>query len=295
MFRRGRHEWCGLGPDLRRCAEQYFSTHLPTSRPFAATSSELMTKGTVAAAWGPQPTAQVKVTLDQLDDAVADLESPAFVVVENVDGDGGFIKALTRIFGRSRIATALERGWLEIVHGGGQTTFEVCLRHVGRFRLEPRVVLLLDSDRLFPTQRTANHDKAEQAAKEQVKVHVLELREAENYLPNRLLACVGRGTESSRRLTALKTLIPAQRGYYDMKHGLHKTAKTGSAKTAPAEHKALYEALPEPTAQALSSGFGSHVLVDCLVHAGSVQIQDFDKLGVTQELRHLLDLIDSVI
>jgi hypothetical protein len=159
------------------------------------------------------------------------------------------------------------------------------------------VVLILDSDRLFQNHRTANHEKAERAAKERIRVHVLELREVENYLPNRLLACLRRGTEFNKRLGALKTLTFEQRGYYDMKHGFQRTRAAGSAssKVVAPECTALYNGLPVATTQVLDIGFGEQVLINCLDHAGSLQPQDFDKIGVTEELRRLLTLIESVI
>jgi hypothetical protein len=82
-----------------------------------------------------------------------------------------------------------------------------------------RIAVLIDSDRLVPPERLPNHDMADLLRADGVEVHVLALREAENYVPNRILASCGNPSTASITLTRLGNLHPDQRGHYDMKKG----------------------------------------------------------------------------
>src|SRR5262249_13891263 len=113
-------------------------------------------------------------------------------IVEDQDSDGCFIRVLARVLQADQVLRALSQGWLEIEHGGGGSLAKVAESAVGRYRRLVRVAALLDSDRMVPGQRTNSHEKADRLRLLGVLVHVLELREAENYVPNRILRTIGR-------------------------------------------------------------------------------------------------------
>lgn len=213
----GRHDW-EADPVVQEAAARYFAHHLPR---LAGTYATLGRKGAVAAVWRgvSERTTVVRVCAADLDDHVEDLARPAVVVVENHQSDGSFLRVIARVFRAHRLESALERGWLQIDHGGGDTLASVAEAAAVRFRLRTRVAAMLDSDRWLPGQRTPAHDKADRLSRIGIVVHVLELREAENYVPNRVLQTVGRPGAASRKLDLLKQLTSEQRGHFNMKEG----------------------------------------------------------------------------
>jgi hypothetical protein len=288
-FTQGRHDWVELDIGCLEQAELYFSAHTTTYAPMAV---ELARKGSVAAAWTADAGTRIEVSRDDLEHVTEDLSRPAVLVVENLKADGGFVKAICRAFGDQRILDALDKRWLEIASGGGSTTSMVAQNCAANFRVHVRVVTLLDSDSLFPQHRTASHDKADTLEEYGAKTHVLTLREAENYIPNRRLAMLGRPSATRSRLDALKRLSLEQRGYYDMKNGFASDHKQGSL---PEARNELYANVPEPVRRANHDGFGGDVIIKAFSPDANLTEEDFDKLGVAAELRNLLATINTVI
>jgi hypothetical protein len=133
-------------------------------------------------------------------------------------------------------------------------------------------------------------DEVAKLLKEQgVNVHVLHLREAENYVPNRVLATLGKRRETSRRLDALKRLTPDQRGHFDMKHGFRAGIPDAQA--------TLYADLPVDVMTRLSSGFGERVLEALAAQADALDETDFEGVGpgVAEELRSILAMLREIV
>jgi hypothetical protein len=214
----GRHDWVVTDPAVITAAQRYLGEHVPTS---SESYVELARKGTVAAAWrgGASVATVVRVTGAELEDLATDLEQPAVLVVENGTSDGCFVHGLVLVFKAADVQRALAERWLLVEHGGGETLVEVVRSKVCLYRRQVRVAAILDSDRMLPGERTRAHDKAERLRERGVAVWVLTLREAENYVPNRVLGSIGRPSEASRKLNLLKRLTPEQRGHFDMKAG----------------------------------------------------------------------------
>lgn len=254
-FARGRHDWAVSPGDIEVIAA-YLDRH---AKHLAKGYTELARKAAVNhVAWAvanTQPPA--RVVPDDLRDHVADLERPAVVAVENNDSDGCFIKAIARVFGGMDLLHAIEEGWLVVDHGGGQP--DACRRaqeEHAKFRCLGRVAALFDSDRMVPGAVQEIHHRADQLREIGVLVHVLELREVENYIPNRVLRSVTPHRETSRRLDALKQLSHAQRGHFDMKYGF---GKTGGI---PDSQASLFTGVPEQVIIRLMQGFGKNVIKD---------------------------------
>lgn len=288
----GRHDWVA-DPETLDAADSYFRVHVPTMR---SGYSELGRKGAVDASWRPVTgnDARVRIMLDDVADVAADLCRSAVLVIEDQQSDGCFVRSIARVFARNRILTALKNDWLVLRHAGGERIVNVAEADRLTFRRLVRVVALLDSDRWLPHQRTVSHDKADQLRRMGVQVHVLELREAENYVPNRILHAVGRPSESSRRLDSLKRLTPEQRGHYDMKHGFR---QRGGAVAVRGEQRELFRDLDKDTMHGLAEGFGSKLLAMLERECGRLALGDFTALGntIVAELTGLLSMIDSVI
>lgn len=290
-FSFGHHDLLVAEPGIITAATEYLNEHAPN---LASAYETLASKGTVASVWtatsaqGPV----IQVNSATLADHSADLRRPAVFVVEDQESDGHFIKALCTVFRATRIQKALAEDWLRIEHGGGSGGVEkVAKVHAGRFRLFRRVAALLDSDRLIPGQQTKAHKQATHLESDGVIVHVLEFREAENYVPNRVLDRARNRRQASGMLTHLKRLTEQQRAHFDMKKGF-----AASGVILP-EQQPLYASLGMRATQGLRGGFGSDLLRRLEEDSAALTERDFDGLGagVVPELRGLLDKLASVI
>ncbi|MFG2622315.1 hypothetical protein ACGFXC_32315 [Streptomyces sp. NPDC048507] len=287
----GRHDW-QVSPESAQAGISYLRRH---AKEFADLFAEFSHKSLVEAAWrGPRAGSVVEVEPDRLREYARDLCRPAQLVVEDEESDGNFLRAVFVAFSASRLLLALEKDWLEIRHGGGGSLAKVAADAATKFTTTVRVAALLDSDRLIPGQRTGSHVKADHLQGLGVRVHVLTLREAENYAPTRILAIVGQRAETYRRIGHLKKLSPEQRGHYDMKSGFRSAGGKGSV---PAAQEVLYRDVGEATVRGLGEGFGKGILKAMREHAGSLTVEDFDKIGpgVADELEMLMKVILEVI
>lgn len=238
----------------------------------------------------PDPTVPV-VDCQGLDQAYRELVLPAAIVVENGRHDGAFLRALANVLGRSDLIDALESGRASVVHGGGSTTKQVIEDEIEARPPLGRVVCFVDSDRLSGTEEAQSARVVEAARIRGVVVHVLKLREAENYLPNRVLGTIEPRRHSSRKLDALKRLSLSQRGYFDMKAGFQAAKRHPDRKKR--QDLLFGERLND--CPALENGFGDGLLVRFHLMSDHVSVSDFDSLGVTDELNELCDTIEGVL
>jgi len=282
-----RHEWVTNGLVVV-AVEEFLPKHLPS---LADTLASTARKAATAQVW--TGTSQVdpevvRVTRADLVEHAADLCQRAVVVVENQGSDGRFLAAVAHVLGDERVRRAFEHDWVEFANGGGSTLVSVAEQAVRRFRRVVRVAAVLDSDRLLPRQRTSSDDKADRLRRLGVAVHVLARREAENYVPYRVLATVGRPGEASRKVTLLKQLTPEQRAHYDMKHGFRRVDR--SQETRDAFEKLFPTFVPPTPRTGLHDGFGDRLLDELHAHRERLTEDDFAQLGpdVVAELRELL-------
>jgi hypothetical protein len=289
----GRHVWVA-GDDELAAAEAYMRTQVPN---LADSYISLARKGAVQVQWVgtvERPSA-VTVQSDNLTELAHDLSRPAILVVEDHNSDGSFLITLCKIFGVERPVDALSRGWLEIRHGGGGGSLpSVTMTEIGLFKTQIRVAAMMDSDRLLPGERTDAHDKADMLRKSGAVVHVLELREIENYIPNRALAAVRPHRTSSNRLKFLKELSSDQRGVYDMKIGF---GPASSSPKIPPKQIPIFANLSQQTLRGLRSGFGKNVAGCMTQMVGSLTERDFGGISasVVAEIRTLLQNIAGIL
>ncbi|MEV6035813.1 hypothetical protein AB0L65_31970 [Nonomuraea sp. NPDC052116] len=294
LFLRRQHEWV-IDPRHAESAADFFGRHFPTLAPGY---SDLAVKASVAQAWRATGEDALFISAATIRDDVCDLRQPAILLVEDEFSDRCFLLAICHVLDGADVSEAVERQHLDIRHGGGKDRAgKQAAEAAGRFKRTPRVALLLDSDRLAPGQTTRCHKIANEVHMLGVQVHVLELREAENYAPNRVLATVRPYHETSKKIAALKSFDAAQRGYFDMKKGFH--GRGGRGAGVPAGHAGLYDGVSERTINVLRTGFGDGLTELMLHNAAGRRLTepDFAGLGagVAAELRELLGKLRKVI
>lgn len=187
------------------------------------------------------------------------LDRPAHIVVENGESDRAFLDAMIRAFARSDLRQAIDEGWVEIVSAGGGGEIPKRVRDlVAKAGKGPRRILILsDSDRMTPGDRTDTIEKIEACADEhEVDVAILHKREIENYLPVSAFQRVSRKHKSV--YDAFCNLTQEQRDHYDMKNGFPKDQATGEP-IVPTSQDSLFGKLPIRIRKALCGGFGDKV------------------------------------
>ncbi|WP_394359651.1 hypothetical protein [Amycolatopsis sp. SB7-3] len=257
--------------------------------------TDLGTKAIVAEAWAPSTTpAPISISRDNLRDAVEDLGKPAVLVVEDLLNDGAFIYSLAEVFKEARVYEALNKGWAVFRHSGGERLELVAKSERDSFHHVVRIFALLDSDRWSPGQVTKSHKKARQLAADGIEVHVLELREAENYVPNSVLFLCGKHKIINRRVNALKKLTKEQRGYYDMKYGFGRPDEPARIRS---EHGTLFSDTPAELIKALRGGFGTKILARFRERSPYLAPTEFERpnLDTADEIREILQKIATII
>jgi hypothetical protein len=121
---------------------------------------------------------------------------------------------------------------------------------------------------------------------------VLELREAENYVPNQVLqaACALQQLDGSR-VEALTTFDANQRGYFDMKKGFKK-------RKVIRPQRSLFQDIAPAVIIELEHGFGDKLLKLLAEHAGDLTEDDFRvDVGpkVPEEMRAFLVMLRKIV
>lgn len=198
-----------------------------------------------------------------LRDAAELAQAPLRLVLEDFEDDACFLHWIGRAFGDAiwhRIDKAMKRGWIEVVHGGGNGSMLRLVDALDGTRtdlpwgmsdgnnhlkagLRPeRTWVMFDHDGLTPGpgQRGATAARlVARCAERGVAHHGLERRSIENYLPLELLRRWAKGyfdasdrfttpelTERRRLLVeAFERLKPAQQRHYYVRDGLQKDAR----------------------------------------------------------------------
>lgn len=290
-FNKKRHAWV-VPPRLAKTAESFIERNVvprlaPIYKQLVLKASKQQHAYRTSAAPAP-----VRISPEAVKECVEDLSRPAVLVVENDHSDGMFVRGIARLFRDSDILEAVEKRWLEIEHGGGTDTYRRARDKYESFPRVKRAATLLDSDRWAPGTPAKNADRIAELRALGVRVHVLTLREAENYVPNKVLHAVKPIRTSSARLDHLKKLDHAQRGHFDMKYGFRKT------KGVPEKQRELFASTPPKVLTGLDSGFGQNILkvfesmADRLSEADLARDVGEDVPG---ELRGLLAMLREIL
>ncbi|HYO68411.1 MAG TPA: hypothetical protein VEU33_20250 [Archangium sp.] len=228
------------------------------------------------------------------DEARRLLESPAYVVVENATSDGTFLRVMMRALGREELARALERQWWDIEHAGGKGEIEKRVAELIKNKRIPadRIMVIADSDRLFPCQKTETAKTLTECGnKHKVTALLLHKREIENYLP---VSALQRARQRDAYLAFLE-LTQEQRDYYDMKSGFTEDER-GDA-IIPQEQRQLFGKVRKPVLRALCGGFGPNVwkLFDSPGHQIDAQSVEQTCTTCPREIEGALDQIERLL
>ncbi|WP_026411587.1 hypothetical protein [Actinomadura oligospora] len=290
-FNKGRHSWV-IAPQLAKAADSLIERNMapprvPAYQQLARKAATQQHAYRTSAA--PRP---VRISPDDLKEHVDDLDRPAVLVVENDGSDRCFVNAIARICGGADILDAIDKRWLQLGHGGGGDVYRRSQEEHDSFRRVKRAAALLDSDRWAPGTPEKNAHRIAELRALGLRIHVLTLREAENYVPNRVLHAVRPIRHSSARLDHLKKLDHDQRGHFDMKHGFKKT------KGVPEQQRHLFADADPRTIAGLEDGFGSGLMTALESMAHRLTEADLARdvgEAVPGELRGLLAMLREIL
>lgn len=288
-FKVGRHEWT-VNPLVTDTIAAYIERNVPKLAPgYLALMEEAAEEYAYTTPGDPSP---VRISPEDVEDHVEDLGRPAVVMVENDATDGGFIRAIALVFEDADILKAIDRDWLVIDHGGGGgDTIRRARDKRARFRRLTRVAVLLDSDRMAPDEPSKHEPAVEDLRARGIRVHVLGLRESENYIPDKCLRKLPSQQPAATTANALARLSKEQRGHYDMKSGF----KRGKVSRP---QRSLFGDLAPQVLRDLAGGFGPKT-INCLMdHAHLLTEEDFRAdvgAGVPDELRGLLAMLREIL
>ena len=197
-------------------------------------------------------------TSDQLtpQDAARFSEEPLWILVENRQSDGAFVKRVVRELDKTLHGLWNSPGApirIDSLGGTGQMPQEVRRRTRGK-NPRPRLVAMIDSDRKGPNDTDSAQARALLLKCQQrgIPCWILAKREAENYLPRVLLdARQGIGASDRQRIDAWDRLNDDQKNFFDMNNGLPNAPSATEA--------ALFSGLHLAHQAVLSNGFGANV------------------------------------
>jgi hypothetical protein len=293
-FLDGRHLWEINDVDAIRG-----STWLMGDDRVARRNVEALEKCFVANA--QQPTSQthrIAITVDvasappsrlSIADALTSLRMPAVVIVENEESDGAFLASIARAFGRDVIEYAIHEKWLELDHAGGYGEIEKRIeRYKSRNTGPERILVVADSDRLFPGHESQTYKKILQACTDNgVPYVLLKKRSIENYLPLGALQRSGR----NKQYNAFLHLSNPQKDHYRIKTGFS-SDDTGTCQV-PSEQMTLYQHVPAKVLDDLCGGFGSESW-KLFTTAADVITKDTINLTCPMNLGELPNLLDQI-
>jgi hypothetical protein len=215
------------------------------------------------------------------------LGEPLFLIVENAESDGAFVRATSELYAAD-LWLALENLWLKAEHAGGKGEFAKRADELLASGVPPwRIAVLMDSDRLVPgLLPTANAKIQEKLEERGIRVFPLFKREAENYLPPSLL---GKGL----KVKVFLGLSPVQRDHFDMKKGF--TKERNGTVVIPYQQQKLYEDLSEWQLEQLAGGFGKSIGDRFKDARLSSEEMSFVCQTHPEELEHLLTSLQEML
>lgn len=190
------------------------------------------------------------------EDASRFADEPLWILVENRQSDGAFVKRIVAELDRSLNGVWHKPGYPIRIDGSGgvgQMPDDVERRVQGR-PYRPRLVAIADSDRKGPndTESDAARKLCRKCEKLGVPCWVLAKREAENYLPRILLdERQDAGADHARLVEAWDRLNEDQKDFFDMNNGLPEALSE--------IEKELFDGLSLSDRTTLSRGFGPNV------------------------------------
>jgi hypothetical protein len=227
----GRHKlFLRRDEDINALMEsEWFETQRGTVQEYIYESIQLSMQTT--------PTTSNVIISNQTDDKLftikeADryLKQIFFILVENSNNDGNFLDAIFKIFekeGGKLIKEHYSEGWLEYDFGGGSSIKDVIQTKLNSYKNSIfiknkskylRFFVLIDSDRIYQTMPLDNGkiNLITFLKDNNIPFHILEKREMENYLPNKVINTI---PDYRSFIDAYLKLHPIQKDYFDLEKG----------------------------------------------------------------------------
>lgn len=186
-------------------------------------------------------------------------------------------------------------------HGGGtgnlMKKIERAIEEAREMGIPVRMVVVTDSDRQHPDDRSAKADAIEQlCASHGIPSVVLGCRSAENYIPNEALQRWSSGVDrvaARPQVAALLRLSVAQRDHFPMKAKKH-AARKALAADAPAEVAALFANVTVED-RAVLVGFQDDIIRLLSDHLPAPATAEFDRRDHRGDLRKLVAYIAEAL
>lgn len=183
--------------------------------------------------------------------ALSFLQKPLTVIVENRFSDATFLKTLAKTYPYPKITKAIQKTWLVFDYAGGQGQIPKIIDDHQNKAFPPRLFVLVDSDKHFPTDEHKAQKVEACCLKYQVPYVILYKRAIENYLPDEVIINLPDDLQVIK--TAYLSLTADQKDFYDLKKGFGGKGKIPNTQTD------LFHNLPikSNTFKALRNGFKS--------------------------------------
>ncbi|WP_141640118.1 hypothetical protein [Clostridium novyi] len=221
------------------------------------------------------------------------LNSPLYIVVENKDSDGKFIRSIYNfITNNNATMQDLElSGKLKIVHGGGGNVGLVLETYV----LPCRLICLVDSDKKYPQDSLQRKDGLRIICDEcGHDFIILSRREIENYIPDKALISWQKKQQSyNDDINMYFDLDNKQKSYFDLKKGL----KIKDFK----DHRIreLYSNIYDKYEEVINKGFQCNNVLnkEILKGFGSNVYNAFDEIAVCtkEDLKDFYDELNEIV
>lgn len=220
-----------IDEDVRKIIEDYFDKHIMSNANIDYKVSS-----------------QSSHSIFEINEAIRYFNQPVYLILENSLNDGYFIDSLIANFKKAskKIEWHKNENWLFYQHAGGTTgipnSIQSILGQLNILNKEKykflRVIVILDSDKEYP-EMILKRDKQniiEFLHEKEIKYHILEKREIENYIPDEVIKEIA-FNDNDEYLNAYLNLTPIQKDFFDIEKGFcNKNYNTLST-----EMKQIYE------------------------------------------------------
>jgi hypothetical protein len=245
----------------------------------------------------------VERNIYSLKDGIIFLSGSALVFMENANSDQKFIRGILPKFKNGiKAFTYYKNRWLEFRHCGGKNDIiNQINQELRKYRNEElnninylKAIVISDSDRKYPNEPIDLDNLVNYCSENKIKLHILEKKEIENYLPIDLLE----KSEfiDNNKLNAFKSLTPEQQDFFDMEKGFNidspKKLHPFFKGIEPENYKLLikgfnsreFKTKTELPKMFLSDGLTKKMLLDKCIHQTD-----------PKELENIIDKINSLL
>lgn len=211
---------------------------------------------------------QMQIPIITLDDSLRLLAEKLAILLENAANDWHFLLGVMSPMDRKLLLEYVSAGWVEPMHGGGDTLGQLLSNRVSVPWTRLRTFVIFDSDRLHPdefheewtTARPGRKPSSchayewEKTAKQHIpdRYWMLKRRYIESYLPKEELRLGKENKASNEAVDIFFGMSQTQRWYFNMKDGFDKDAARDDSE----RNKELYVDINPDQRARLKQGFG---------------------------------------